>query len=232
MSRTRGFLLALPAMTVLAFASGTEAGDTDPRACARIAKDAARLACYDAVFGRASSGGDAKARASSGGGASTQSSPGVATPGSGAPVTTLGTTTSGGGASEQTAARVVSDHAALAASSAGSGVAAPSAGSPAQDGAARDPVAAFGDRGQLPATKRAQTNLPKRMEFHVAKAEPLASGLYRLTMDNGQVWVTREANWALEFKSGDTVTIQRMVLGAFRISHTGEGRDVSVARIL
>lgn len=34
------------------------------------------------------------------------------------------------------------------------------------------------------------------------------------------------------FKPGDTVTIQRMALGAFRISHTGEGRDVSVARIL
>jgi len=28
------------------------------------------------------------------------------------------------------------------------------------------------------------------------------------------------------------VTIQRMVLGAFRISHPGEGRNVSVARIL
>ncbi len=95
----------------------------------------------------------------------------------------------------------------------------------------RDPVAGFGDRGQLPAEKAAQSGLPKRLNYKLAKSESLAGGLFRLTMDNGQVWVTKEADWALEFSAGDEVMIQRMVLGAYRVSHVGQGRNVTVARI-
>ena len=167
-------------MLLLTVGCGAWAGD--PRACARMAEDAARLACYDALFGRHPD-------------AATASVPTAKLP---AGVPPAGTSS--------VAARGT--------------------------GTLRDPITSFGDRGQLPATKRIQADLPKRVEFRISKVEPLADSLYSLSMDNGQVWVTREVDWALEFKSGEVVTIQRMVLGAFRISHPGEGRNVSVARIL
>ena len=117
---------------------------------------------------------------------------------------------------------------------------APTGGSPvegvvvaptASPGKPADKVAQFGDRGQLPAEKAARDDLPKRINFKVVKSEELAHGLFRLTMDNGQVWMTKEADWALDFRTGDDVTIQRMVLGGFRVSHTGQGRNVTVARV-
>jgi hypothetical protein len=95
-----------------------------------------------------------------------------------------------------------------------------------------DPVASFGDKGQLPAAKAQRAELPKRLNFHVKQAEALRGGLYRLTMDNGQVWVTKESDWALEFGNGDEVTIQRMALGGYRISHVGQGRNVAIGRIM
>lgn len=94
-----------------------------------------------------------------------------------------------------------------------------------------DPVAQFGDRGQLQTEKATRSELPKRVNLKVAKSQSLAGGLLQLTMDNGQVWVTKESDWALDFKAGDEVTIQRMALGGFRVSHAGQGRNVSVARI-
>ena len=97
--------------------------------------------------------------------------------------------------------------------------------------AAVRPAPEFGDRGQLHHDRNAASTLPKRVDFKVSKVENLAGGLYRLTMDNGQVWVTRESDWALDFKNGDEVTIQRMVAGSFRVSHKGQGRNVTVARI-
>ena len=92
-------------------------------------------------------------------------------------------------------------------------------------------VAQFGDRGQLPTEKAARADIPKRINCKVVKSADLARGLFQLTMDNGQVWVTKESDWALDFKAGDEVTIQRMALGGFRVSHAGQGRNVTVARI-
>lgn len=111
-------------------------------------------------------------------------------------------------------------------------VAAGTAAVPTPAPAPRDPVAAFGDRGQLPAAQAARLQQPRRVNFHLSKVEPLPGGLFRLTMDNGQVWATRESDWALDFSVGDEVTIQRMVAGGFRISHPGQGRNVSIARVL
>jgi hypothetical protein len=106
------------------------------------------------------------------------------------------------------------------------------AGAPAAGSAAAGkPAPEFGDRGQLRGEPQARKALPKRVNFKVEKAESLAGGLYRLTMDNGQIWVTKEADWVLDFKKGDEVTIQRMMLGGYRVSHAGQTRNVTVARI-
>lgn len=70
-----------------------------------------------------------------------------------------------------------------------------------------------------------------RGDHIVQSAKPLGHGLYRLSLDNGQVWDTREADWAMDFKSSDTVTISRMVLGGYQISTSSSARSVAAKRI-
>ncbi|MGC1522072.1 MAG: hypothetical protein WA803_11080 [Steroidobacteraceae bacterium] len=90
-------------------------------------------------------------------------------------------------------------------------------------------LARFGDSGAL--HPDSQTHLPKSITVHVQQATPLAYGLYRLTLDNGQVWRTTEGNSALEFKANDTVTISRRVMGGYEVSLAGRNASVNATRI-
>lgn len=92
------------------------------------------------------------------------------------------------------------------------------------------PASRFGDTGQLPA-KVAQDPVPQTLEAKVSAAASLPEGLYRLTLDNGQVWQTRRADWALQFAASDRVTISRLILGGYQISRAGDPRSVSAKRI-
>jgi hypothetical protein len=106
-------------------------------------------------------------------------------------------------------------------------------GAPAATPAASGPSEAqFGDDGQLQAQLKAKADLPKKLQLKVRSVVPLGQGLYRLTLENGQIWETRQADWALEFKSGDTVTISRMIFDSYQITPAGQGgRSVGVKRI-
>jgi hypothetical protein len=87
----------------------------------------------------------------------------------------------------------------------------------------------FGDNGQLhPVTK---ADLPKNLTVKVQQVTSLPHGLYGLTLDNGQVWRTTQADWAIEFKANDTVIISRMVLGGYEISLPGHNASVSARRM-
>jgi hypothetical protein len=94
---------------------------------------------------------------------------------------------------------------------------------------AKTPEDAFGDTGNLRGSQKPA--LPKRLTATVLNAVPLGQGLYRLTLDNGQIWQTTQADWAVDFDSSNSVTISRMLLGNYLISRTGQGRTVSVKRI-
>ena len=119
--------------------------------------------------------------------------------------------------------------AAPAATAAAAG-AAPAAAPIRPAAAAAAPVAAeFGDNGQLRPQQRA--NLPKKLDFKVRSVASTARGMYRLTMENGQVWETKQADWTLDFKSGDAVTISRMMFDSYQISLTGRGTSVGVKRL-
>jgi hypothetical protein len=65
----------------------------------------------------------------------------------------------------------------------------------------------------------------------VLNAVPLGQGLYRLTLDNGQIWQTTQADGALDLDAPTSVTISRMMFGNYLISRTGQGRTVSIKRI-
>ncbi len=93
------------------------------------------------------------------------------------------------------------------------------------------PAARFGDNPQLQQQRTPQTDVPKSLNLTITRSQPMAQGLYRLTLDNGQVWQTKEADWALDFKSSDMITISRLPLGGYLISRVGEGRTVSAKRL-
>ena len=97
------------------------------------------------------------------------------------------------------------------------------------DAGKTDAQAKFGDNGQL--HPDAKADLPKNLTVQVQQVTSLPAGRYRLTLDNGQVWRTTQADWALTFKANDTVTISRMVLGGYEISLAGQIRSVSARRI-
>src|SRR5450755_4729153 len=76
------------------------------------------------------------------------------------------------------------------------------------------PVAAqFGDNEHLQKQRAPKVELPKSLELTVKSVQPLLQGLYRLTLENGQIWETRQAEWSLVFKASDVVTISRLPLG-------------------
>jgi hypothetical protein len=92
-----------------------------------------------------------------------------------------------------------------------------------------EPLARFGDSGAL--HPNSQTDLPKSITVHIQQATPLAYGLYRLTLENGQVWRTSQGDSALEFKANDMVTISRRVMGGYEVSLTGRNASVNATRI-
>ena len=79
--------------------------------------------------------------------------------------------------------------------------------------------------------RRERDTSPKQLTSTVTQVAPLERGLYRLTLDNGQVWQTTEADWALTFHTHSSITISRMMLGNYLISRTGQGRSVAVKRL-
>jgi hypothetical protein len=89
--------------------------------------------------------------------------------------------------------------------------------------------AKFGDDGRL--HPQAKSDLPKNLTAQVQQVAPLANGLYRLALDNGQVWRTSQADSSLAFKANDMVTISRLVLGGYEISLAGHNTSVNATRI-
>jgi len=87
----------------------------------------------------------------------------------------------------------------------------------------------FGDDGRLHPHPKA--DLPKNLTAQVQQVTPLRDGHYRLTLDNGQVWSTTQADSALTFKASDTVTISRLLLGGYEVSLAGHTTSVSAIRM-
>ena len=99
----------------------------------------------------------------------------------------------------------------------------------AKTSVAKTPEETFGDTGNLKGSQKPV--LPKQLTATVVNAAPLGQGLYRLTLDNGQIWQTTQADGALDFDARNNVTISRMTFGNYLISRTGQGRTVSIKRI-
>jgi hypothetical protein len=129
----------------------------------------------------------------------------------------------------QTCTRLADDAARLACYDAALGVVkSPATQKAGGDSTVNEP--AFGDDGRL--HPHAKADLPKNLTAEVQEAAPLPNGLYRLTLSNGQVWRTTEADSSLAFRAKDTVTISRLLLGGYEISLSGHTTSVKAIRIL
>jgi hypothetical protein len=90
-------------------------------------------------------------------------------------------------------------------------------------------VAKFGDNAKLHHEQK--VDMPETISAAVTKVAAIPGGLYLVTLDNGQVWQTTQADWSVEFNSNDWVTIKRMPLGGYMIEPEGGTRTVSIKRI-
>jgi hypothetical protein len=94
-----------------------------------------------------------------------------------------------------------------------------------------DALARFGDTGQLHPERKSMADLPKNVTAQVQQVTPLAKSLYQVTLDNGQVWQTTQADWAIAFRAGDRITISRLPLGGYQISMAGNSPSIGATRI-
>jgi hypothetical protein len=94
------------------------------------------------------------------------------------------------------------------------------------------PAAQFGDNDHLQKQRAPKVEVPKSLELTVKSAQSLNQGLYRLTLENGQVWETRQAEWSLAFKAGDVITISRLPLGGYQVSMKGNPHSIGAKRML
>ena len=99
---------------------------------------------------------------------------------------------------------------------------------PPSDAVRTDVQGKFGDDGRF--HTESKPTLPKNLSAQVREVAILPAGLYRLTLDNGQVWDTTQADSALAFKANDAVTISRRVFGGYDISLAGHNTSVSATR--
>jgi hypothetical protein len=72
---------------------------------------------------------------------------------------------------------------------------------------------------------------PRRVQAKIVSATALAGERYRLELDNGQIWETKEGSWNASFAVGQDVTIDRGFSNAYRVARVGEGRFFAAKRI-
>ncbi len=102
----------------------------------------------------------------------------------------------------------------------------------AEPEAAPDPIDDFGMTAEI-AAKRGKSDADselKEIQAQVVEVSKRTRGQYVVTLDNGQVWTEKNAEPYLRIKVGDTITIKRGRLGAYRLVGRGN-RATNVVRV-
>ncbi|GGW79254.1 hypothetical protein [Alteromonas halophila] len=68
------------------------------------------------------------------------------------------------------------------------------------------------------------------MSAMIAEAEKSLRGQYVITLDNGTVWRQTDQEY-FSLKAGQSVTIERGILGAFYLSRSGANKQIKVKRV-
>lgn len=110
-------------------------------------------------------------------------------------------------------------------------VAAPVAAAPVAAAPAAAP--ALGDEAVKKHSKATKSNEPTGLTANVSALKEIGQNLYRISLDNGQVWQQVESASLFQVAVGDTVRIEKGVMGSYRMSRTSNGQSgwVHVTRV-
>lgn len=110
-------------------------------------------------------------------------------------------------------------------------VAAPAvAASVAVPAAAAAAAPAIGDETLKKVQKEKATEAPSHLEARVTALRQMRPELFRLTLDNGQVWQQQEVSTMFHVEVGDSVRIEKGSMGSYRMAKAGGSGWVRVNR--
>jgi hypothetical protein len=72
-------------------------------------------------------------------------------------------------------------------------------------------------------SERKADSAPRSMTAAVTEARESRPNVFRVTLDNGQVWQQMDMDSLFTVRAGDTVQIERGRLGGYRMARTGRG---------
>ncbi|MBU2978687.1 hypothetical protein [Alteromonas sp. C1M14] len=93
------------------------------------------------------------------------------------------------------------------------------------------PQTAVADDFGLEAKRQAEENLPKVLSAMVTEVTSSPRGDAIITLDNGMVWRENDKSSRLKVSKGDSITIERGVLGSFYLGRSGKNSRMAVYRI-
>jgi hypothetical protein len=73
--------------------------------------------------------------------------------------------------------------------------------------------------------KAAAASLPTSITAHVTAVLPTQGNMYRITLDNGQVWQTEEGRSVFTVKVGDTVQVDKRSMGSYQLAVMVSGKE-------
>jgi hypothetical protein len=103
--------------------------------------------------------------------------------------------------------------------------AAPAAATPLPANQATPPAPALGDESVRRKVRARAESAPTRLTAAVSAMKELRPGVFRLTLDNGQVWEQAEAESLFSVKVGDSVQIDKGKLGGYQMARVSNGRS-------
>jgi hypothetical protein len=89
---------------------------------------------------------------------------------------------------------------------------------------------ALGDES-LKKNKKDVVEAPKSMEARVTAVRETRPQLFRMTLENGQIWQQMESSSLFHVKNGDSVRIEKGSMGSYRMSLTKGSGWVRVTRV-
>ena len=102
-------------------------------------------------------------------------------------------------------------------------------------GPAAPAVAAIPELGQeqLEQSTSGRKEAPASLDARVSSLQSLPWDLVRVTLDNGQIWQTQEANVRFNVAVGDAIRIKKGAMGSYRMARVSNGNSgwVSVKRV-
>jgi hypothetical protein len=89
--------------------------------------------------------------------------------------------------------------------------------------AAASAVAGFGAEQIRRSSREQEVEVPRTLVAQVTQVHETRPNVYRMTLDNGQVWQQMDMDSRFDVRAGDTVEINRGRMGGYRMARQSRG---------